>query len=312
MNDRIEDLLELAADDEGRPLPFTTAELTARGRAASRRRLGVTSLAAVGVAAAVVTAVSLTGLLTPGSADESAPSSPPSLIKDPTRDTTSMSDDGILNRCRSVAAQVRTAQNGKDQLRGDAGGAILTQGTTPDVSTWTLDARVTDVGGTTATLVAPDASAYLVCSLTAGTEAETQPDVRTRGVTALSGGISLKHDLLVRQLDTERTLEWNPICVKPGDEEPCPSRVVRGAFERYDGVRRIEVTTADGQPVKVTLGKNTWLVRHIQAWDTEGKTPAQLQSYPPLKVTYFGKGGQVLESRSIAATPGSACLGASC
>jgi hypothetical protein len=267
MNDRVHDLLDAAADDEGRPLGFTPASLAAAGRAARRRRTAVTGFAAAGTAAAVAGAAVL--LANPGD-DRVQPPQPETSVSDPAEPTPtepvrklSLEELRIIQGCAA------------------AGG--------PDITSWELDVYVGDRHGVTATFVSPDQSKYVVCDLyepTVEQEDEVYGPMRLREgpvPDSWRGPDGFRHQ--------DGSPAWAQVCT-PDEGKVCGRELIHGAYSLRQGVVDIRVDAPDGTVLHPELGAHTYVVRHVEDRVDPDRAANDMQPLPSMPITLFDQAGK--------------------
>lgn len=233
MDDRMTDLLTEAADDGDRPLRFTPADLTGRGRRLRRRRAGLVAAGgAVAATAAAAVALSLTGGSGgPRAVDPADPVAPTSETSTDTSGAPALEPTGedaqVLDQCRRAG---------------------------PDLAGWVLDAQVSDDYGTTATLVSSDGASWRECSLVA-------PGVR--GGDRVSESWPLDTTAIPDPWEVpDSGIEYADEC--PKEATTCSAVLYDGVFPLRDGVTSISVETPQGDRIDAATGTVTYVVRFAE------------------------------------------------
>ncbi len=224
MTDRLTDLLEEVADDGGRRLPFTSADVVRRGRAAKRRRDTLVAVPVAVAAAATVVAVSW------GGGGEPAPVSPgpatasgaPSPTSDPTREP----DRELTGQDALAVARCEHLGN---------------------LDGYHLDAQVTDEEGLTATFVSDDGTRWRVC--TAG----------GASVDGVTPAWPLDRGPISDDIAFDGSIEYATRCAK--DVEACSGTLYTGAFPLREDVDSVRIRTPQGRDIAAARGAATYIVR---------------------------------------------------
>lgn len=291
MNDRIQDLLDFASDDEGRPLGFTPASVAAAGRVARRRRTAVTGFAAAGTLVAVTAAAVF---LAPGD-DRAEGPQPRTTVSDPAEPTQSdptenrsLEELRIIQRC--AEAEVPSFEGTVEKSGEDD---VLVPGATPsadrpDISSWQLDAYLVDRQGTTATFVAPDLTMFAVCDLY-GPTVEQQDE--------LSGPIRLRKGPVP---DSWRGPEgfrhqdgspaWAQVCTST-EGKVCGRELFHGGYSLRQGVADIRVDAPDGTVLHPELGDHTFVLRHVEDRVDADRAANDMQPLPSMPITMIDAAG---------------------
>ncbi|WP_340540526.1 hypothetical protein [Nocardioides sp. GXZ039] len=274
MNDRIPDLLDLAADDEGRPLGFTPADLSARGRRARRRR---TALIGGGVAAAVVAASVGTTLLVQN--DHDGPGPDHSSVA-PAETPTGATDPDPTPPPTSPSAELPP----QEQAIVDQCLDLLPAADAREAADWSLDAYLTDQAGFTATLVAGDATKYVRCQVSKGPVADGLNEaivIKFRGKTPVQA-----------QLPWFNTLEWAQWC-SPGEGAVCSEELFYGAGQLWGDSTKVVADGPDGTNVNAEVGEHTWVIRHREERVEANRPDNDMQALPSMPVRFTGPSGEV-------------------
>lgn len=271
MTDHIRDLLDDLAEDGDRPLGFTPADLSRRGAAARRRRTSV--YAAGGVAAAVVATLGATQLLGAGNGSEGNGLAP----ADRSSTTTTVADPEPRLTLEQLAIVKRCSKAHQEQVPDRV-----------DLSTWTLDAHLSDAQGTTATFVSADERSYAVC------------DLFDRGIEGEADRLSLGRPLPQGPVpDTWRgsesfrhtpTTNWSQVC-GGGEGKVCAKEIFYGGFALFDQVASVSVEAPDGRLVTPSLGEHTYVLRHVENRVDANRPPTDMQPLPSMPVTYLAADG---------------------
>ncbi|GAA5151556.1 hypothetical protein GCM10023340_30560 [Nocardioides marinquilinus] len=253
MNDRITDLLDEVADDTGRPVGFSTADVVRGGQARRRRRFAAAGTLAAVVTAGVVATLVVTG---PGEAGER----PGGFATDPTP-SVAPSGDPTAASSGSPASPAPTSTpteplGGQDALVDGRCRALAE----PPLGEWRLDAQATVGGGSTATFVSPQGDRWRQCDL--GGEA-TVPGVSP----------ARPLDRAAPSLDNapyESAVGSATLCPKDGPAG-CTRRLFTAALPLREGVASVEVETPSGRVVEPDPGTGTYVVRFVE--DTDDPMP---------------------------------------
>lgn len=257
---RLHELLADAAHDDGRPLPFTAAELTRRGRRARRRRTAtVAGGALLAVAAVTGGAVALTGGRPGtdghGQVADPVPTSAPRVGPAP---TTYPDAAGVTRQCDAVGD--RTSPH----LAADG---------------WSVDAEASDARGTIATFVSPDATQWATCTLYGGgTGSLTAPGpLPTTPVPQSWRGNPPERD---------GGVEFGPGCADPKDH-PCSTRDYSVDGPLRPGTSQVRLTSPSGEQ-PVVRGQHTYVARFVE------QEPADGSGTPPMLVTLLAADGSTI------------------
>ncbi|MDO9455834.1 hypothetical protein [Nocardioides sp.] len=239
MNDRITDLLDDVADDTGRPLGFSVADVAARGRALRRRRTTAGAVALVAAAAAVAVAVAV---VVPDERAAEQPLAPPTTATD-------------------SAGQTPTAPTTPPEPTGQDA-VVLAGCVTVDATLdgWLLDAQVTDAEGSTATFVSAQGDRWRTCTLGFPGEEVTAPEPLDTG--------PLDEDEVVRQSG----VDFGLLCPKEAPAS-CTRRLYDVELPLPEGVASIEVETPGGDRVDAVTGTSTYVVRFAESGVTTSVPP---------------------------------------
>lgn len=307
MTDHIRDLLDDLADDGDRPLGFTPGEIARRGGAARRRRTSV--YAAAGVSVALVATIGATQVLGTGGGSEGngpapADRSSTTTVADPEPSLTP-EQQAIVKRCSKANQEAEdyrvappppadgSADDSKSVDPGSAGSEVIVDDPAKipdrvDLSTWTLDAHLSDAQGTTATFVSADERSYAVCDLfDQGIEGEVdrlslgRPLPQGPVPDTWHGSESFRHT---------PTTNWSQVC-GGGEGKVCAKEIFYGGFVLFDQVASVRVEAPDGRLVTPPLGEHTYVLRHVENRVDANRPASDMQPLPSMPVNYLAADG---------------------
>lgn len=296
MTDHIRDLLDDLADDNDRPLGFTPGEIVRRGGAARRRRTSV--YAAAGVSVALVATIGASQLLgngggSGGSGPAPADQSSKTAVAEPEPSLTPR-QQAIVKRCSKAHQEADDySVGGSTPDPGTPGSGVIVDDPAKipdriDLSTWTLDAHLSDAQGTTATFVSADERRYAVC------------DLFDRGIEGLTDKLSLGRALPrgpvpgtwhgSESFRHTPTTSWSQVCNR-SEGKVCAKEIFYGGFALFDQVASVRVEAPDGRRVNPPLGEHTYVLRHVENRVDANRPASDMQPLPSMPVTYLAADG---------------------
>lgn len=273
MNDRLSDLLEEVADDGGRPLGFTVADVAARGHAVRRRRTAWGAAGAAGAVAAVTVAALAWSAVPDGPrADQAPPAGSVTVAPDTTQPSPDPAPTGAPAYVPPTPGVGWTGPN-TPMTAQDATVMSRCQEVEPALQGWRFDAQVTDARGTTATFVSDDHTEWRACTL--GTP-----------VDAVSDAWPLDTRPVPDPWDVpDSGVELASTCPKEADPG-CDERLYTATFPLRAGVADVSVETPRGVVADVSLGVATYVVRFVES--------AVPSSVPPVVATLRDASGATI------------------
>jgi hypothetical protein len=300
MNERMSDLLDLASDDGGSPLPFTGDGVAHRARARRRRHGGVAvGLAVAGVAGVLV----MTQLVGSSRSDTHGPAqgattspSRPSASSAPVR---TPEEQAISDRCARLhlPAPADSVTSAQGDLDAPAKGATILDSTTAGppatfLQSWAVDAYARDAHGLTATFVNPRHTRWARCDVggdgirDGGNQIWTAPLPGGPVPRSWYGPNGFRHQ--------GSTVSWWHVCAG-GEGKVCGHELFAGALVRYAGVAAAVVDAPDGTVLHPVLGDYTYVFRHTEQRVAANRPADDMQPLPSMPVTLLdGHGHRII------------------
>jgi hypothetical protein len=296
VNERMSNLLDLAADDEGAALGFDGDTIVRRARARRRRHH---SGVAVGLTAAAVAGVLVaTQLAGSPRSDSRGPVTSPSTVSAPPSSSApalTPQQQAITDACARQhlpAPSVPVPSGEGALLHTHVGDTIQSSGTSgPRASfleSWTIDAYLRDDLGVTATFVNPAHTRWASCGIAAG-ETQDADGVWTGSLPSgpvprsWYGPDGFRHQAA--------TVSWSQVC-RPNEGKVCAHELYAGTFARYAGVASAVVDAPDGTVLHPVFGDYTYVFRHAEQRVDAHRPANDMQNFPSMPVTLLDDQGK--------------------
>jgi hypothetical protein len=306
----LSELLRDAADDRGRPLPFTPQDLVERGRRRALRHVwGWTS---VWAAAAVGVLIVLTQLLTrPESPPFPAPPPPPSTSTSPTSTPPSTpspisttvaaaappqsdSDRTLVTECGRTAVYPPVAVPSFDPSSPPTSFPMPSP-TTSDLTGWRVVLRADDQFGTSAGLVSADGTQYVVCNRVHDTSSEHQEELHEMKPPQNGPVPSWWTDPANVHL-VDHPLGWSQICQIKANRKICPDELIYGVGPAYEGVARVHIEWPDKTSSDYPVTNGYYVARHLEKRVERPVDPKvrEGQSLPSFYISFYDATGNLI------------------
>ena len=255
--------------------------------------------AATGISVALVATVGAAQLLGTGGGSEHtgpAPADQSSTTVAEPEPSLTPDQQAIVDRCSKAHQEADDYSVGGSSAApgGAASSAIIVDDPAKipdrvDLSTWTLDAHLSDAQGTTATFVFADERSYALC------------DLFDRGIEGEADRLSLGRPLPQGPVpDTWHgsesfrhtpTANWSQVC-SGGEGKVCAKEIFYGGFVLFDRVASVKVEAPDGRLVTPQrLGEHTYVLRHVEDRVDANRPPSDMQALPSMPVSYLAADG---------------------
>jgi hypothetical protein len=302
----LSELLRAAADDRGRPLPFTPQDIVERGRRRAVRRIwGWTS---VWAAAAVAVIVVVTQLMARTEVSPfPAPPPPPS---------TSTSTTPIPTPTPSATAAAAALQSEADRSLVAACGKVefyppvpappfdpsspptsfpQPSPTTSDLTGWRVLLRADDQFGTSAGLVSADGTHYVVCHQVHDASSDHKEELREMEPPQNGPVPTWWTDPAQAHL-VDQPLGWSQICQKRPTGKVCPDELYYGVGPAYEGVTRVHIEWPDKTSGDYPVTNGYYVARHMEKRVERLVDPKvrDMQNFPPIYISFYDATGKLL------------------
>lgn len=300
-------LLRAAADDRGRPMPFTPHDIIRRGRGRARRRaVGWTSLWAAAAVAMIIVLSQLTmrserppfpapAPATTSASTASSSASPSASSTSTTMQTevVSEADQKLVAECSTIPFFApRTISTVTSSLSGRVPEA---QPTTMDLTGWRVLLRADDQFGTSAGLVSSDGTEYAACTRVHDASADTKNEILPmrppQKIPVPSSWTDPANAYLV-----DMPLGWSQICQTTAKGKVCPDELYYGVGLAYDGVTRIRIEWPDKTSTDYTVTNGYYVARHVEKRVERPVDPKvrEGQTFPSIYISFYDAAGKLL------------------
>jgi hypothetical protein len=302
----LSELLREAADDRGRPLPFTPQDIVERGRRRVVRRVwGWTS---VWAAAAVAVIVVLTQLLTrtevsPFPAPPPAPSTATSTTPTPTLTSAivtaapppqSEEDRTLVTECAKTVVYPPVSVPPYDPSSPPTSFPTPNP-TTSDLTGWRVLLRADDQFGTSAGLISADGTRYVVCHLVHDASSDHKEELREM-TPPQNGPVPSWWTDPARAHLVDQPLGWSQICQRKPTGKVCPDELYYGVGPAYQGVARVHIEWPDKTTGDYPVTNGYYVARHLEKRVNRPSDPRvrDMQNLPSLYISFYDAAGKLL------------------